>query len=86
MKIRNISCEQFAGLRLEDPLSFSDGINVVYGKNESGKSTLVNLISELLFRNTEFGRGGGKKEFERLFFPVVRAGSTAVADSVVVGE
>ena len=78
MKIREVACDRFAGLRLKDPLSFQDGINVVYGKNESGKSTLVNLISQLLFQNVNFGRGGARKDFEQQYFPV---GSKAVGDS-----
>lgn len=78
MKIREVACDRFAGLRLKDPLSFQDGINVVYGKNESGKSTLVNLISQLLFQNVNFGRGGAKKDFEQQFFPV---GTASVGDS-----
>ena len=45
MKIKNISCTQFAGVR-DRNVSFTDGINVIYGKNESGKSTLVNLIAQ----------------------------------------
>lgn len=81
MKIRNVSCEQFAGLRLEDPVSFTDGINVVYGKNESGKSTLVNLIESLLFRKIDLVRNE-KKNFEKQFFPVSRVGTTAVANRV----
>ena len=35
MKITNISCTQFAGVR-DRNVSFTDGINVIYGKNESG--------------------------------------------------
>lgn len=80
MKIENVSCKHFAGLRLVDPISFTDGINVVYGKNESGKSTLVNLISNLLFQSVEHTHKE-KKDFEQAFFPVGRVGSTTVADS-----
>lgn len=39
MKIKNLSCTQFAGVR-DRTISFADGINIVYGKNESGKSTM----------------------------------------------
>ena len=80
MKIRDISCDQFAGLRLDSPVSFTDGINVVYGKNESGKSTMVNMISELLFRNISLIRND-KKAFEQQYFPVSRTGSAITANS-----
>ncbi len=80
MKIRDISCEQFAGLSLDSPLSFTDGINVVYGKNESGKSTLVNMISQLFFRNISLIRNE-KKTFEQQYFPVRRKGSVAAGNS-----
>ena len=40
MKLKNISCTQFAGVR-DINVNLTDGINVIYGKNESGKSTLL---------------------------------------------
>ncbi|MCC8151808.1 MAG: AAA family ATPase [Lachnospiraceae bacterium] len=49
MKIKNVSCTQFAGIR-DRSISFDEGINLIYGKNESGKSTLVNLISCIFFK------------------------------------
>ena len=52
MKIKDISCTQFAGIR-DRKVSFEEGINIVYGKNESGKSTLVNMISRTLFQNVK---------------------------------
>ena len=58
MVIRRISCTQFAGVCDRD-VSLSDGINIIYGKNESGKSTLVNLLFKTLFQNArvdEIGR------------------------------
>lgn len=78
MKITNISCTQFAGVR-DRNVSFTDGINVVYGKNESGKSTLVNLISRTLFQNAKLDRRSDKKFFE-LYFPGARKGSRIAGD------
>ena len=49
MKLKSISCDQFAGIR-DRSVEFGDGVNVVVGANESGKSTLVGLISRTLFR------------------------------------
>lgn len=80
MKIKNVSCEQFAGIR-DRNVSFTDGINVVYGKNESGKSTLVNLISRTLFQNARLDRRSDKDFFD-LYFTGEKRGSSFVCDSV----
>lgn len=80
MKITNISCTQFAGVR-DRNLSFADGINVIYGKNESGKSTLVNLISRTLFQNARLDRRRDK-DFLELYFPSSRKGSSMKGDFV----
>ena len=55
MKIRNVSCRQFAGVRNQNVV-FTDGINVVFGQNESGKSTLVNLLSRTLFQDAKLSK------------------------------
>ena len=78
MKIKNISCTQFAGVR-DRNVSFADGINVIYGKNESGKSTLVNLISRTLFQNAKLDRRSDKDFFE-LYFPSAKKGSGITGD------
>ena len=78
MKIKNISCTQFAGVR-DRNVSFTDGINVIYGKNESGKSTLVNLISRTLFQNAKLDRRSNK-DFYELYFPGAKKGSNIVGD------
>ena len=76
MKIKNISCTQFAGVR-DRNVSFTDGINVIYGKNESGKSTLVNLISRTLFQNARLDRRSDK-DFYDLYFPGAKKGSSSI--------
>lgn len=78
MKITNISCTQFAGV-LDCNVSFTDGINVIYGKNESGKSTLVNLISRTLFQNARLDRRSDKDFFD-LYFPGAKKGSNITGD------
>ncbi len=78
MKIKNISCTQFAGIR-DRSISFSDGINVICGRNESGKSTVVNLISRTLFQNAHIDRRSDK-DFRELYFPAPVKGSTLSGD------
>lgn len=80
MKLKNISCTQFAGIRNTD-ISFNDGINIIYGKNESGKSTLVNLISRTLFQNVKLD-GRSNKDFLDLYFPSALKNGGAVGDFV----
>lgn len=79
MKIKNISCTQFAGINNRD-VAFSDGLNVVYGKNESGKSTLVNLIARTLFQNVKLD--GRNKDFKNLYFPSQTKGHKVTGDFV----
>lgn len=78
MKLKNISCTQFAGIR-DCNISFSDGINVIFGKNESGKSTAVNLIARTLFQKAKLDRRSDK-EFCELYFPAVRRNSSFTGD------
>lgn len=80
MKIRNVSCTQFAGVR-DRNVALADGINVIYGKNESGKSTLVNLLSRTLFQNVRIDKRSDK-EFVELYFPGARKNGTAVGDFI----
>ena len=72
MKLKHISCTQFAGIHDKD-VSLEDGINVICGKNESGKSTMVNLLSRTLFQKAKLD-GRSDKEFIRLYFPSPKKG------------
>ncbi len=55
MKIKKIIIKHF-GKFTDQTFSFDDGINIIYGENESGKSTLHTFIKSMLF-GLERGRG-----------------------------
>lgn len=75
MRINSVSTKQFAGLRDVGPVKFDPSLTVLYGKNETGKSTLINLIYCLLRRDCKVRRGGkaeedfSDKDFRNRFMP-----------------
>ena len=52
MKIKNIDIDQFASI-IDFQSDFNDGINMILGENESGKSTVVEFIFQSLFNNEQ---------------------------------
>ncbi len=48
MKISRVRIEKYGKLQ-DQELIFSKGINIIYGENESGKSTLANFMKSMLF-------------------------------------
>ena len=71
MKLLNINCGQFAGIlnqRYPSEGAFSDGINIIFGLNESGKSTMVHLLSRTLFQAVAIDKRA-HKDFIRQCFP-----------------
>lgn len=67
LKISELRCERFAGLRDRD-YRFEDGLNLLIGANESGKSTLVDLIYSLFFQDARLD-GRSDREFREKYFP-----------------
>ena len=55
MKIRELNIKNFGKLN-DTTVHFTDGINIIYGENESGKSTIHTFIKSMLF-GLERGRG-----------------------------
>lgn len=66
MKIKKVSSNFFAGISNKN-ISLNDGINVICGDNESGKSTIVNLISATLFQNSKIDKRSDKEFIESAF-------------------
>ena len=69
MRIKTYGCSRFAGLK-DAELEFTEGLNVLLGPNESGKSTVVEGIFSTLFtdiRLKQSSRAG--KDFFFRFLP-----------------
>ena len=52
---------------------FTEGINVIYGENESGKTTLYTFIKSMLFG---LERGRGRAILNDEFEPVLKVGKS----------
>lgn len=78
MKIKTLSCEQFAGVR-DRNLTFTEGLNVIFGKNESGKSTMVNLLDRTLFQKAKLD-SRRDKDFSARYFPSTRKSGDSAFD------
>ena len=89
MKINSVSCRQFAGLRNLKPVQFQDGLNIIYGPNESGKSTLAGLIYSLLWQSCKV-HGTKDSNYKKLYYPakdrIGSSGSTIDGMLVIDGE
>jgi energy-coupling factor transporter ATP-binding protein EcfA2 len=66
MRILQAQCDQFAGIKNRS-YTFSDGINVIVGDNEGGKSTLIELIYRVLFQNPKLNKTKDKEFMQRCF-------------------
>lgn len=82
MKIKEVKTEQFAGVHDLD-VKLNDGLNVIYGPNETGKTTFVNLISEILFRPAKLSKKSDK-DFYGMYFPA--EGKNGIAGDFSNGE
>lgn len=64
MKIRNIKINGYGSMENKE-INFKDGLNIVYGKNESGKSTVMSYISNILYGISRNKDGKNFSDYER---------------------
>ncbi len=64
MKINNLKVNGFGRIENKD-INLIDGINIIYGENESGKSTLLKFITSMLYGLTKNKNGGSIPELEK---------------------
>ncbi len=76
MILKKLKLNPFAGL-FDESIEFNNGLNIVYGPNEAGKSTLVNSIREILFRPVRLTPS--KLSNMRSYFPVAGGDSISVS-------
>jgi DNA repair protein SbcC/Rad50 len=68
MKINSIRLHPFAGFS-DKTFSFADGLNLVHGANEFGKSTLFSAISAVLFIESKPRKGSDDDKLIQRFMP-----------------
>ena len=66
MKIKNLKINGFGKLKNID-INLENGINVIYGENEAGKSTLLKYITSMFYGLTKNKNGGSIPENEKYF-------------------
>lgn len=69
MNIKSVKTRQFAGIKNKE-ITLEDGLNVLVGNNETGKSTMVELIYQTLYRDSKLSRSKKEdKDFIARFMP-----------------
>ena len=64
MKINNIKINSFGNLE-DKEIDLSDNINIIYGKNEAGKSTLLKFITNMFYGTSKNKKGRVFSDFDR---------------------
>ena len=64
MKISHLKINGFGKLK-EKEVKLYDGLNVIYGKNESGKSTILKFITSMLYGISKNKKGKDISDFEK---------------------
>ena len=64
MKIKGFKINGFGKLKNKQ-IELSDGINIIYGKNETGKSSILKFISSMLYGASKNKNGKELSDFDR---------------------
>lgn len=64
MKIDTIKINGFGKIK-DKEIELKDGINIIYGENESGKSTILKFIESMLYGLSKNKNGKNRSDFDR---------------------
>ena len=64
MKINELKVNSYGKLK-DKNIEFSDGINIIYGENEKGKSTLLNCIVNMLYGTSKKKNGKDISDYDK---------------------
>ena len=64
MKIKEIKINNYGNLKNKE-INLENKINIIYGKNESGKSTLLNYIKNIFYGISKNKNGKDISEYEK---------------------
>lgn len=64
MKINELKVNSYGKLKNKD-INLEDGINVIYGENEKGKSTLLNFMVNIFYGTSRNKKGRDVSDYER---------------------
>lgn len=64
MKINNLKINGFGKLKNKE-INLKDGINIVYGENEAGKSSLLKFITSMLYGTSKNKNGKDISDFDK---------------------
>ena len=64
MKIQNIKINSYGTLKNKE-INLENNLNIIYGKNESGKSTLLNFIKNIFYGISKNKNGKDISDYEK---------------------
>lgn len=64
MEITNVKINNYGNLKNRE-FEFRNGINIIYGKNEAGKSTMINYLNNILYGISKNKNGKEISDYEK---------------------